>query len=115
MPDPETTAPGSIHINATSGSAVVWDAALWHQGGINRDTGPRWTVIAYYQRAWIKGKTDSVRLLPPEAVKQMSDEAKQLVGIMPDPPDYSEVKALSPREIAALTLEKKKVLGFAVY
>ena len=45
----------------------------------------------------------------------MSDEAKQLVGIMPDPPDYSEVKALSPREIAALTLEKKKVLGFAVY
>ena len=115
VPDPETTAPGSIHINATSGLAVVWDAALWHQGGINRDTGPRWTVIAYYQRAWIKGKTDSVRLLPPEAVKQMSDEAKQLVGIMPDPPDYSEVKALSPREIAALTLEKKKVLGFAVY
>ena len=45
----------------------------------------------------------------------MSDEGQQLVGIWPDPSDYSEVKALSPREIAALTLEKKKVLGFAVY
>ena len=72
-------------------------------------------MIAYYQRAWIKGKTDSVRLLPPEAVEEMSDEAKQLVGITPEPSDYSEVKALSAREIEALTLAEKKVLGFAVY
>jgi len=94
---------------------VIWDAALWHQGGINRGDSPRWTVIAYYQRAWVKGKTDSVRLLSPEALAEMSAEAKQLVGIMPAPSDYSEVKSLSANEIEALTLEQKKVLGFAVY
>jgi len=115
VPEPETTAPGSIQIRAPSGAAVIWDAALWHQGGINRGDSPRWTVIAYYQRAWVKGKTDSVRLLSPEALAEMSAEAKQLVGIMPAPSDYSEVKALSASEIEALTLAQKKVLGFAVY
>ena len=115
VPEPETTEPGSIQIRAPSGAAVIWDAALWHQGGINRGDSPRWTVIAYYQRAWVKGKTDSVRLLSPEALAEMSAEAKQLVGIMPAPSDYSEVKALSASEIEALTLAQKKVLGFAVY
>ena len=115
VPEPETTAPGSIQIRAPSGAAVIWDAALWHQGGINRGDSPRWTVIAYYQRAWVKGKTDSVRLLSPEALAEMSAQAKELVGIMPAPSDYSEVKSLSANEIEALTLAQKKVLGFAVY
>jgi len=115
VPDPDADASDAIQVEAPAGSAIVWDAAIWHQGGINFDDSPRWTVIAYYQRAWIKGKTDSVRLLAPEAVEKMSDEAKQLVGITPEPSDYSEVKALSPREIEALTLTEKKVLGFAVY
>ena len=115
VPDPESPAPGPVQIRAPSGAAVIWDAALWHQGGINRGDTPRWTVIAYYQRAWIKGKTDSVRVLPPDAFKEMSAEAKELVGIMPAPSDYSEVKMLSPSQIEALTLEQKKVLGFAVY
>ena len=115
VPHPELTDPRIIHVDAPSGSAVIWDAALWHQGGINMSDSPRWTVIAYYQRSWIKGKTDSVRLLPPEAVQKMSARAKRLVGVSPDPPDYSEVKSLSPDEIGALSLQQKKVLGFAVY
>jgi len=115
VPEPELTDPGIVHVDAPAGSAVIWDAALWHQGGINTGDSPRWTVIAYYQRSWIKGKTDSVRLLAPEALEHMSDAAKQLVGISPDPPDYSEVKSLSPEEIEALSLDQKKVLGFAVY
>ena len=115
VPDPETNAPGAISVQAPAGSAIIWDAALWHKGGINSSDEPRWTIIAYYQRSWIKGKTDSVRLLPPHAVEQMSTGAKELVGIVPDPPDYSEVKALDRNEIDTLTLEQKKVLGFAVY
>ena len=72
-------------------------------------------MIAYYLRAWIKGKTDSARVLPPEAIRNMSDDAKRLLEILPAPSDYSEVKALRPQQIEALALEQKKVLGFAVY
>ena len=115
VPNPDANSSQAEQVEAPAGSAIVWDSAIWHQGGINRSNSPRWTVIAYYQRAWMKGRIDGVRLLPPDAVKKMSQEARQLVGITSDPPNYSEVNALGPREIEALTLEQKKVLGFAVY
>ena len=115
VPDADLDSSDAIQIEAPAGSAIIWDAALWHQGGINYSTEPRWTVIAYYLRPWLKGKTDSVRMLPPEAVVCMSDEAKRLVGIEPSPPDYSEVKALDPEEIETLTPEQRKILGFPIY
>ena len=70
VPDPDLDAGETVRIEAPAGSAIVWDAALWHQGGINRSDRPRWSVIAYYLRPWLKGKTDSVRLLPPAAVAE---------------------------------------------
>lgn len=115
VPDADLDSSDAIQIEAPAGSAIIWDAALWHQGGINYSTEPRWTVIAYYLRPWLKGKTDSVRMLPPEAVGCMSNEAKRLVGIEPSPPDYSEVKALNPEEIETLTPEQRKILGFPIY
>ncbi len=115
VPDPDQDASGAVQLEAPAGSAIIWNAALWHQGGVNFGDAPRWCVIAYYQRAWIKGKTDSARVLPPKAIRNMSDDAKRLLGILPAPSDYSEVKALSPQQIEALALEQKKVLGFAVY
>ncbi len=115
VPDPEQGASGAIQVKAPAGSAIIWDAALWHQGGVNRGDAPRWCVIAYYQRGWIKGKTDTTRVVAPGAIEQMSEDAKRLLGILPAPSDYSEVKALTPEELEALTLEQKKVLGFAVY
>lgn len=51
---------GAVQLEAPAGSAIIWNAALWHQGGVNFGDAPRWCVTAYYQRAWIKGKTDSV-------------------------------------------------------
>ena len=115
VPDAELAPDAAVRVDAPAGSAIVWDAALWHQGGINRGTEPRWTVIGYYLRSWLRGKTDSIRMLPPAAVARMSAAARRLVGIMPAVSDYSEVKALSPEQLAALSLEQRKVLGFPVY
>ena len=115
VPDPDLGPAATVQVEATAGSAIIWDAALWHQSGINRAAEPRWTVIGYYLRPWLRGKTDSIRMLPPAAVERMSDAAKRLVGIMPAVPDYSEVKALSAEQLVALSLEQRKVLGFPVY
>ena len=46
---------------------------------------------------------------------QQRTKPQCLLGIVPAPSDYSEVKALTAQQIEALTLEEKKVLGFAVY
>ena len=115
VPDPDLEPTATVQVEARAGSAIIWDAALWHQGGINRGDQPRWTVIGYYLRPWLRGKTDSIRMLPPQALAGMSDAAKRLVGVMPAAPDYSEVKALGEDQIAALTLAQRKVLGFPVY
>ena len=115
VPEPDVRPPGHVYVEVPAGTAVIWDAALWHAGGVNNGDSPRYSLLAYYQRAWIKGKADSRRLIPPEAVAAMSEQAKSLLGMSSEVSDYSEVKAMSPEQIAALTLEEKKVLGFAIY
>ncbi len=115
VPDPEGDFPNYVHAIASAGTALIWDAALWHATGLNVSGMDRYSLTAFYQRPWIKGKTDSARLLPPEARAAMSDEARRVLGLETPPSDYSEVKALTPEQIEALTIEEKKVLGFAVY
>ena len=115
VPDPEGEFPNYVHAIAPAGTALIWDAALWHSTGLNVSGMDRYSLTAFYQRAWIKGKADSARLLPPEARAAMSEEARGVLGLQSAPSDYSEVKALTPDQIAALTIEEKKVLGFAVY
>ena len=115
VPEPDVRPPGHVYVEVPAGTAVIWDAALWHAGGVNCGDSPRYSLLAYYQRAWVKGKADSRRLIPPEAVAVMSEEAKSLLGMSSEVSDYSEVKAMSPEQIAALTLGEKRVLGFAIY
>ena len=82
IPEPENFPPGYVYAEAPAGSAVIWDAALWHASGINKST---------------------------------SLAAQQLYGSQSGVPDYSEVKILSSEQVAALTVEGKRVLGFAIY
>ena len=115
VPEPDVRPPGHVYVEVPTGTAVIWDAALWHAGGVNCGKHPRYSVLAYYQRSWIKGKADSRRLISPEALSSMSDEAQRLLGMDSEVSDYSEVKAMSPEQIESLTMEEKKALGFAIY
>lgn len=115
IPESESFSPGYVYAEAPAGTAVIWDAALWHASGINKSTSPRYAVLAYYIRTWMRGKTDSLRFFSPEARAVMSEQAQSLYGFRPAPPDYSDVKALSAEQLAGLTLEEKRVLGFPMY
>ena len=115
VPEPESRPPGYIYAEVPAGSAIIWDAAVWHVAGINHSNSPRYSVLAYYQRSWVKGKADSQRFIPAKARAMLSEETKRLLGFRSAVSDYSEVKALTPQQIEALTLEEKKVLGFGVY
>ena len=115
IPEPESRPPGYVYAEAPAGSCVIWDAAIWHASGVNNSDSPRYVVLAYYIRSWMRGKTDSLRFIPSEVRPTLSEEALYLLGFRPAPPDYSDVKALSPEQLAALNVEEKKVLGFAVY
>jgi ectoine hydroxylase-related dioxygenase (phytanoyl-CoA dioxygenase family) len=115
IPEPEDFPPGYVYAEAPAGSAVIWDAAIWHASGINKGTSPRYAILAYYQRSWMRGRADSQRFFPAKVRAALSDQAKRLYGFSAGVPDYSEVKALDPETLAGLTFEEKRVLGFAVY
>ena len=115
IPEAESFPPGFVYAEAPAGTAVIWDAAMWHASGINKSSSPRYAILAYYQRSWMRGKTDSQRFFPPEVRPKLSQAAQRLYGFQSGVPDYSEVKALSAEQLAGLTLEEKRVLGFAIY
>jgi hypothetical protein len=113
--DSTTVPPGSKYAEAPAGSVVLWDSALWHTGGINTGDQPRYTLIGYFQRAWIRGINDAPRRVSPEARARMSDEERRLYGLEPVIPPNSHIQAMSPAQLAALTPEEKVVMGFAEY
>ena len=64
---PKTLPEGWIRAEAPAGSAILWDSALWHTSGANCGTAPRYSLVFYFQRWWVRGFNDAYRLCPPEA------------------------------------------------
>ena len=93
----------------------MWDAAIWHTGGINRGNSPRYTVITFWQSSWVRGTRDPQRLISPEVRDQLSEEAKSVMGLLPTMPTHTWMRDMTPEQVAALTPEEQAVLGLAPY
>ena len=113
--DSTTVPTGHVIAEAPAGSVVLWDSALWHTGGTNTGEAPRYTVIAYFQRAWIKGVNDATRRVSPAARERMTEEERRLYGMEAVVPPNSHIRAMTPSQLAALTHDEKVVMGFAEY
>ena len=107
----EDLPPGYVFAEAPAGSVFLWDSAIWHTGGINNGTVPRYTVIGYMQRGWIKGFNDQVRKVPAAAAAGMTSEERRLFGLEAVIPPNTHLKGMSADAIAALSSEDRSVLG----
>ena len=113
--DSKTVPPGHIIAEAPAGSVIMWNSALWHTGGVNYGDSPRYTIISYFQRRWIKSQNHARYKISPVARTKMTAEERRLYDVEPMIPPGTHVKALTPEQIASLTAEEKAVLGFGVY
>ena len=52
----------------------------WHTGGTNRGNQPRYSLILFFQRWWVKGFNDSYRYMPPDMRESMSLVERKLWG-----------------------------------
>ena len=78
-------------IPARAGDIVVWDARVWHGSGANTSQGTRWSIVATFQRWWVKQSFDMPRALPQEIFDELTDQQKALLGFCTIPPfDESE-------------------------
>ena len=39
---------------APAGSAILWDSALRHTSRANRGEAPRYSLVFYFQRRWVR-------------------------------------------------------------
>jgi ectoine hydroxylase-related dioxygenase (phytanoyl-CoA dioxygenase family) len=112
---PETLPLGYIRAEAPAGSVILWDSALWHTSGANCGDSPRYSLVYYFHRWWLKGFNDSYRLVPAEIRQQMTLEERTFWGLEAKVPPNTHFREMSKGQIAALTPQEKTVLNIAAF
>ena len=88
---------------------------MWHTGGTNRGNQPRYSLILFFQRWWVKGFNDSYRYMPPDMREKMSLAERQFWGLEAGVPPNTHFRGMSREQIEALTPAEKAVLNIAAY
>ncbi len=78
--------PDEIRITAPQGSAIVFNANLWHGGGENTTGSSRWAVALGYARWFIKPSFDFMYNTPDSIYLKLTNEQKKLLGFNLIPP-----------------------------
>ena len=86
-----------VTVNAKKGSVLIYNASLWHGGGINKTANSRWGLVLGYGRWFIKPSFDYIKNTPPDIFKQLDDDQKKLLGFYSCPPkdEFTRVKRRS--------------------
>lgn len=86
-----------IRITAKQGSALIFNANLWHGGGPNLDGSSRWALALGYARWFIKPAFDYMKNTPIEIFDQLSDSQKSILGFNLTPPgdEFTRVRRRS--------------------
>ena len=86
-----------ILITGKKGSALIFNANLWHGGGGNYDGTSRWALALGYARWFIKPAFDFMQNTSIEVFNQLTDSQKELIGFNCVPPkdEFTRVRRRS--------------------
>ena len=103
-----------IIIPARRGSAIIFNANLWHGGGPNKDGTSRWALALGYARWFIKPSFDYMKNTPATIWEKLTDQQHRLLGYDLAPPkdEFTRVRRRSTQpetpEIYSLPEPKKQ-------
>jgi ectoine hydroxylase-related dioxygenase (phytanoyl-CoA dioxygenase family) len=75
-----------ISITGSKGSAIVFNANLWHGSAANTTDQTRWAVALGYARWFIKPSFDFMQNTPEDIFCNLTDQQKSLLGFQLVPP-----------------------------
>jgi len=75
-----------VRITGSKGSALIFDANLWHGGAKNHTDLTRWALALGYSRWFIKPSFDFMQNTPEAIYNQLTDKQKELLGFYLLPP-----------------------------
>ena len=79
-----------------AGSALLFDAALWHRGGHNRTTGTRLAISPQYCQPYLRPQESQLLIVPPDAARACSERMRTLLGYSIHPPFIGQVDGMHP-------------------
>ena len=79
-----------------AGSAIVFDASLWHGGGENRTKGTRLAVSPQYCQPWLRPQESQLLIVGPDAARRCSERGRAMLGYSIHPPFIGQVDGMHP-------------------
>lgn len=93
---PDTQPHAAIPAVMPAGSAIVFDAALWHRGGSNRSTGTRLAISPQYCQPYLRPQESQLLIVPPDAARACTDRMRAMLGYSIHPPFIGQVDGMHP-------------------
>ena len=89
--------PDEIIVTGSEGSALVFNANLWHGGCANITNSSRWALLLGYAMWFIKPSFDFMQNTPQAIFDQLTDEQKRLLGFTLTPPkdEFTRLRRIS--------------------
>lgn len=81
MDDPLLPHPEQEILEAPAGTVVVFNSHVWHGGTINRTQLPRRAIHSYFCRRDQPTQTPQKKLIRPETLERIADEARWLLDV----------------------------------
>lgn len=79
-----------------AGSALLFDAALWHRGGANRSRATRLALSPQYCQPYLRPQESQLLIVPPDAARACSPRMRALLGYSIHPPFIGQVDGMHP-------------------
>ncbi len=79
-----------------AGSALVFDAGLWHRGGESTSDGTRLCISPQYCQPWLRPQESQLLIAPPALAAGCSDRVRSMLGYSIHPPFIGQVDGMHP-------------------
>lgn len=115
-PDEHAGDPGVAPVAAImpAGSALVFDAGLWHRGGANRSPSTRLAISPQYCQPYLRPQESQLLIVPPDAARRCSDRMRAMLGYSIHPPFIGQVDGMHPLRLVDPDYRTRKTEDHAV-
>lgn len=98
QPDDSFFEQNSQRLIGKAGDAWIFNARVWHKGGVNKTNEWRHALTINLCRPWMKQRIDIPRSLKDQDLSEMSEKARQKLGFLAQVPEnYEEYYAPTER------------------
>jgi ectoine hydroxylase-related dioxygenase (phytanoyl-CoA dioxygenase family) len=86
-----------VRITGKKGSALIFNANLWHGGAENKTEMTRWALALGYSRWFVKPSFDFMQNTPEHIFQELTDEQKCLLGfnLLPPKDEFTRLRRRS--------------------